>query len=302
MGQQWIERGRRLIAELEGRDDATARSLATNLMTCGVDWNGRYTCRCPACGPCRSRYIRAQQRNVLAGLNGLGNSDIAFATVVAGGSPDLDRVGEIIAETAKGTRNRIDAERRETPNQWGGVALCGWIEIDAVSADQMPLLGSDRRALLPEIATIATGHMQPTWVVSYHALVTLGGTSRDEVNDAFSRQWPIRSQVDVRDLNASRAVEDNVAGIVSYANKHASTTTLGIMREPWPISWQADLYSWFATKRSAFEFCRFKIGPSMVRNSGMDISDNGFVDCEPMPFIHSFSMYPMYNITGRQTD
>lgn len=298
MGQQWVERGRRLIAELEGRDDATARSLATNLMTCGVDWQGRYTCRCPACGPCRTRYIRAQQRDVLARLDGMDNADIAFATVVAGGSHDLDQAGEIMTETAKATRNRIDAQRREAPNRWSGVAVYGWFEIDAVSIDQIPLLGSDRRAMLPEIAAIATGHMQPTWLVSYHALVTLGGTSRAEVADAFSRQWPVKSQVDVRDLDASRPVEANVAGIISYANKHAASTTLGAVREPWPMTWQADLYAWLGSKRNAFEFCRFKVGSSMVYKSRSDNPADDSEEIEPMPFVHSFSMFPMYNITG----
>lgn len=266
MGQQWIERSRRLIAELEGRDDAAARSLATKLMTCGAAWNGRYTCRCPACGPCRSRYIRQQQRVMLSRTAGLGNADLAFATVVASGSHDLDRVGEIVAETTKGIRNRINAERRSAPDQWGGVAMWGWIEIDAVSADQMPLLGSDRRALLPKIASFAAEKHEAIGLVSAHICVVNNGISSAEIREALARQWPIRSQVDVRDFNASRPVEDNVARIVNYANKHTSMTTLGTIREPWPITWQADLYSWLGAKRNAFEFYRFSVGQIISRN------------------------------------
>jgi hypothetical protein len=298
MGQKWIERGRRLIAALEERDDPAARSLAANLMTCGVDWNGRYTCRCPACGPCRMRYIRAQQREVLARHDGLGNDDLAFVSLVAGGSPDLERADEIIVEATKATRNRIAAERYEAPNRWGGVALSGWYEIDAVSPDQVPLLGSDRRALLPQIATIASARMAPTWIITYHAIITLGGSSRAEITDAFARQWPAPYQVDVRDLDAGKPVTQNINSLVGYANKHSGTTTLGAIKEPWPVSWEADLYSWLATKRSAFEFCRFRVGPSIVCDSPVELTAVDVKEYEPLPFIHSISTFPMYNFTG----
>ncbi|TXN73437.1 hypothetical protein [Methylobacterium sp. WL6] len=283
----------RLKAELLRNTDPAAHALAAELAACGVDWGGRYRCRCPACWRCRRTYIQQQQRAAVAWVDGLNNADLAFASIVASGDTDINRLGETIAGLPRHNRNRIDAERRADPERWSNVALRAWIEVDAVGGDQIPLLGSSRRSLLPQIAPIALDQPEPTWLATYHGIVYVGGLNATEIGDAFRRQWPLAGQVDVRPLDQSRTVEHNVADIVSYANKHTCTTTVGTIREPWPISWQAAYYSMIAHRRNAFEFLRFGIGSSYDSTYIVDeVCTNGYED-DAMPFVYSSIILPM---------
>lgn len=297
--QSWTDRVERLRAELVQNDDPAALALAMELAACGVDWGGRYRCRCPACGRCRRTYIRSQQRAALAWAEGLSNADLGFVSIVAAGTDDLAALGDITAAISRGARNRIDAERRVDPDRWGRVRMLGWAEIDALAGDHLPLLGSGRRTLLPQIAPVSIGSTAPTWIATCHAIVDVGGTSLAEINDALARQWPIAGQVDVQPFDMSRPVENNVSYLAGYANKHSCSITLGAMKEPWPMTWQAAIFAKLSEKRNAFEFFRFGIGPSIVAQDGTETSSPDVFEDDALPFAYSSITFPMYNITGR---
>lgn len=297
--QSWTDRVERLRAALVQSEDPAALALAMELAACGVDWGGRYRCRCPACGRCRRTYIRSQQRAALAWAEGLSNADLGFVSIVAAGTDDLAALGDITAAISRGARNRIDAERRADPDRWGSVRMLAWAEIDAVAGDHLPLLGSSRRTLLPQIAPVLIGSTAPTWIATCHAVVDVGGTSLAEINGALARQWPLAGQVDVRAFDEDRTVAENMTRLVGYSNKHACSIALGAMKEPWPMPWQAAIFAKLSERRNAFEFLRFGIGPSIVAQDGTEtLSPHVFGD-DALPLAYSSIAFPMYNITGR---
>lgn len=296
--QSWTDRVERLRAELIQREDPEAHALAMELAACGIDWDGRYRCRCPACGRCRRTYIRSQQRAALAWAEGLDNADLGFVSIVARGTDELAALSDITAGISRNARNRLDAERRADPERWGSVRMLGWAEIDAVAGDHLPLLGSSRRTLLPQIAPVSIGSTDPTWIATAHAVVDVGGVSLAEVHDAFARQWSLAGQVDVQLFDTTRPVAENLERLVGYSNKHACSISLGALKEPWPMSWQASLYSMLAMKRNAFEFLRFGIGPSIVAQDGAEIGCLSVCEDDALPFAYSSISFPMHNITG----
>lgn len=296
--QSWTDRVERLRAALVQNEDPAALALAMELAACGVDWGGRYRCRCPACGRCRRTYIRSQQRAAVAWAEGLSNADLGFVSIVAAGTDDLAALGDITSAIARGARNRLDAERRADPDRWGSVRMLGWAEIDALAGDHLPLLGSSRRTLLPQIAPVSIGSTDPTWIATAHAIVDVGGTSLAEINDALARQWPIVGQVDVQPFDPSRPVESNVSYLAGYANKHSCSITLGAVKEPWPMPWQAAIFAKLGERRNAFEFLRFGIGPSIVAQEGAEASCPDSYEDDVLPFAYSSISFPMSNITG----
>lgn len=297
--QTWTDRVTRLRAALNETTSPTALALSAELAACGVDWAGRYRCRSPACGWCRRTYIRQQQRAALAWADGLSNADLAFASIVASGTSDLDALGSHVKALGKGMRNRLDAERRGDPDRWGGVRVMGWAEIDAIAADHLPLLGSSRRTLLPQIAPLSTDSTDPVWIATAHSLIDLGGVSLAEANDTLARQWPVPGQVDVQPLDAARPVEENLERLVGYSNKHQCGITIGAITQPWPMPWQAKIFSALAERRNAFEFLRFGIGSSITPDSGTNVPQDIAEEGDVLPFAYSVSSFPMYYITGR---
>lgn len=297
--QTWADRVTRLRAELIEAASPTALALAAELEACGVAWNGRFACKSPACGWCRRTYVKKQQRAAVGWAEGRGNGDLAFASIVASGTGDLTELGAHIKALSKGVRNRLDAERRVDLDRWGSVRVMGWAEIDAIAADHLPLLGSSRRTLLPRIAPLSVGSTDPVWIATAHSLIDLGGASIAEVNDAFAKQWPAAGQVDVQPLDASRPVETNVERIVAYANKFETSISLGALKEPWPMPWQAQIFAALAEKRNANEFLRFGVGASMVPEGDTNVPQDIAEGDDVFPFAYSVSSFPMYYITGR---
>lgn len=297
--QTWTDRVTRLRAALNETTSPAALALSAELAACGVDWAGRYRCRSPACGWCRRTYIRQQQRAALGWADGRSNADLAFVSVVASGTGDLDALGRHIKAIGKGMRNRLDAERRGDLDRWGSVRVMGWAEIDAIAADHLPLLGSSRRTLLPQIAPLSVGSTDPVWIATAHSLIDLGGVSLAEANDALARQWPVPNQVDVQPLDASRPVETNVERIVAYANKFETSISLGALKESWPMPWQAQIFAALAEKRNANEFLRFSVGSSNTPDSGTNVPQDIAEEDDVLPFAYAVSSFPTYYNTGR---
>jgi hypothetical protein len=282
----------RLRAALLARNHPASQNLADKLASCGGEkWQGRYSCRCPACPRCRMSYIRAERATVRSVFEGAANTDLALVSVVLEGTHELDAVAEIIARGYRATRNRIAAGRRASP-RWNGVHMRGWYEIDAVGEDHMPLLGDQRRDLIAEIGPQWRGHPGPIWLPTYHAVVDLGGVGLGDFRDAFQRQWSVAHQCHVQPFDTDNDVADNLDNIVGYGNKHACAVTLGGLKEPWPVRWQADLYTCLHERRSAWETLRFSVGVKTPKVYVSCSEHEGVI--QPLPFVFGSITVPTY--------
>lgn len=285
------EKMARLRAALLEQKTNSAHALAHDLDQCGIEWNGRYSCRSPICPHCRATNVRAQQRGARSFVADADNSELALMTVVLNGTRHVDEIGEIITKGYRATRNRINTSRR-TLARWNTLGIKGWYEIDAFGADHVPLLGSDRMALLSEIAHCHVDQTEPMWVPTYHAIVKLGSVGLHEVREAFMHQWSLPNQVHIERFELDQPVGDNIDRIASYANKHVCTIQLGHAYEPWPISWTASLYSWLHQHRNAFEFLRFSV-KEKVLTAVNDHAVCPVTEHEPLPFAYSSNTFPM---------
>lgn len=289
----------RLRTALRSERTAASTALATKLDACGHDWNGRFRCRSPACPTCKRANVRHQQRSVREFYQGAENAELALMSVVLPGTRDVDDISRIMARGYEGARKRI-AARRARSCKWDDVHVTGWFEIDAIGAHQFPHLPPQRRTLLSDLAPMSFDQTGPTWLPTFHAICYLGPLHIGDMRDAFSHQWKLARQVDLTPFDSKKPVDENLDSVTAYANKFEAETTLqDRFVDPWPLAWQADLFTWLDRKpRNTFEFMRFTIGqkanPIIIDRSHPD------VELEPMPVTHSFSRVPMsYNTGGR---
>lgn len=239
-------------------------SALSRLLDCGTAWNGRYTCRSPACPKCRRANIESAKQRMQETLADLNNDDMSFLTVVLRGTSDIDNLDKIITSEKTRLRNRIRAGRMKSAD-WNDVAVYGWVEIDAVSADFIQAVAPERRDLLLNIANVATASYGPTWFPSFHAIVYHPNIAPDEFQELLKRVWPLESQIDLLSFKPNNEFSDNVNRIVSYVNKFTCTMSLcadvkgGKLFQQWPAMWEAQLTNWLHQRRSAFEMLRFSI-------------------------------------------
>lgn len=285
----------RLRSALLEEQSEASRNLIRRLDSCGVDWkDGRYSCRSPACSSCRRTYIRAEQRKTRNFFIDASNHDLAFATVVLGGSRDLDEVGTLIERGYRATRNRVNAERRMSA-RWSGLSVRGWYEVDAIGPEHYGQVLPKRRALLDEIAPMYDGQNGPTWVPTFHAIIRLNGIDYGQVQASFAQQWSAPAQVHIEPLNAYKSVDENIDAIVGYSNKHKSEIKLenpnrsSSIIVPWSSSWSVSYYGWLGLKRNGFEFLRFSIGPK--HKDHQKIVEQNVI--ELLPMLYEFNTFPM---------
>ena len=296
------ERIERQKKDLRQERNATDLPLLQKLEACGVDWNNRYPCRSPACFRCRYINIRKQQRETVALLGNHKNEDIAWVTVVLDATSNIDGVAPIIAKSRQDTRNCFMSARRNDP-QWNETNLIAWHEIDAVGAHHLPLLPPKRKALIPLLAPMSAQTILPTWVPTFHGLMLTNGLPVEEVALRFSKQWGHPHQVKVEMLNLRKKLLENLKCLASYSNKFHTTVSLAgnrpnhKVKEPWSIAWESQYFGFLnSAYRNSFESLRMKIGrydPAVE----LDVCEQVEV-LSPMPFIHDFTTYPMYNNTG----
>jgi hypothetical protein len=296
------ERFERTKEDLRLGRNPTDRALLAKLEACGVDWHHRYPCRSPACFRCRYINIRKQQRETVARLGHRRNEDIALVTVVLGATSNIDGVTPIIAKSRQDTRNCFMSARRRN-SQWNDTDFIAWHEIDAVGAQHLPLLPPKRKALIPLLAPMAAQTILPTWLPTFHGLMFTNGLPVEEIASQFGKQWKHEHQVDVRMLRTRDALRANLNNIASYANKFHTTVSLESrsskhkVQEPWPVAWETKFFGWLdAAHRNSFESLRMKIG-KYVPDVSLDVRKPVEV-LSPMPFIHAFTAFPMYNNTG----
>lgn len=293
-----IQRVDRLRERLKSGANPTDEPLLKKLENCGVGWKGRYLCRTPACFRCRSINIRKQERDSASLLGHFANEDLAWVTVVLGGTSNIDGLTRLIGKSRQDTRNCFVSARRRDP-RWHGTYLRAWHEIDAVGAQHMPILPPERRSLIPSLVPMASDTLLPTWLPTWHGLMFRNGLSLSEIKCQFSRQWKSDYQVDVKPLSMGQDVAANLTKLTSYANKFHTTVSLdGDVRDPWPLSWETKFFGWIdASHRNPFESLRMTIH-QFVHEHEHDVCKAVKEMC-PLPFSYSFTGVPMYNNTGR---
>ena len=214
-----------------------------------------------------------------------------------GATSNIDGVTPIIAKSRQDTRNCFMSARRRD-SQWNDTDLIAWHEIDAVGAQHLPLLPPKRKALIPLLAPMAAQTILPTWLPTFHGLMFTNGLPVEEIASQFGKQWKHEHQVDVRMLRLKDALWANLNNLSSYANKFHTTVSLEEkVKEPWPVAWETKFFGWLnAAHRNPFESLRMKIGKCAPNVTSEVCSPIEVLS--PMPFIHAFTAFPMYNNTG----
>lgn len=289
----------RLRDEIANRE---AAALLEKLDRCGSDWNGRFTCRSPACPYCRRRNILAQQKAVRAAFSGATNSEMLFASICL---PACRNIADLRSAILKGQQ---DLDNRIVAAGLSAVKAKGFYEVDAVSEQQFWLLPPKRKAFLNEIGAVGIGQDHQTWLPGMHVILYRADYDIADIRTALATQWPVSGQIDVQPFNEVRTVEANLNRITSYCTKFSSLTALATdtrrpLLDAWPISWDIQLHSWLngMSKRTAFEFMRFSMGFNRSASSNRcdDLTAiESLQSLDPLPFTYSFTEIPMYNNTG----
>jgi hypothetical protein len=288
----------RLREKLQASRSNSEQAYLADLDDCGVKWSGRYRCNSVGCPRCTRKIISQQQKKARAFFADAYNPDMAFMTVVGPGTQDLDEADDFIEAMDKANRYRVTAGRSSSA-RWNDFAMFGAFELDAVGAEHVPLLGSERQALLAEVAPVSMRQDGPTWVPTYHALVHVGRLGIIEIQEAFARTWPVPGQVHVKPFETVRSVEANIDKLVSYSLKNSCEITLpkqlpngqwDKLQVPWPVSWQADYGTWLHQRRNGFEYLRFSISPAFSQNTLSSVVHhhlkyNSGIELEPMPIL-----------------
>lgn len=285
----------RLIGELPHNS-----AFRRRLELCGTLSQGTHgyvlRCKLPPCPTCRSMYATRQKKIAQSMLMGAANEGCALITVVLGatdhlGSPAGGALDGIVAKGRRDMRNVVDRQRR-TDKRWAAFQLTGWLEMDALDGGDVCLLGSDRRALVSDLASpIGLAAALPLWIPTLHAVARFDGLPWQEVQAALAKQWRFARQVHVRPFNTILPIEQNAANCVHYSLKHHCTTSLQAIKEPWPARWMADYYLWLNEWSGSFKRTRLTIRSSRQSMAVLD-QGNVYLDKMPMPYAYDFSVYP----------
>jgi len=265
-------------------------NLCDRLISCGVLSQGSYgwekKCRLPACPYCRALYARRAGRAAVTAFDAADNSELSMASVLLGGTIDVEKIGDIFLTARSDLRNRVNRQRSML-RRWDRVQIVGWLEVDAVSPLDVPLLPPERREALLAMGLPSAEDHDVIWLPSFHAVVWHPGVDWQEVRDAFALQWECARQVHVQPARSHLTPEQNIRNIVSYALKHQCQTSIGGARIDWPPSWLAEFYEWLHSWSQGFRRTRVLVGPANVsnkRHSSCSSRDNtSLAWIEPMP-------------------
>jgi hypothetical protein len=262
-------------------------SIRQKLEMCGTESPGYFwTCRQPACFHCRRRYVRRQFNVARARFAGCTKTDMAFVSVVLDGTSDVAQVGDIIKRARATTRN-LFGKHRALRRRWHGAQLLGWFEVDALCAEDAPLLGNERAALMADMG-VTLAPAQPTYIPTIHAVVALNGLDWQEMRDAFQEKWPHEHQVDVRPFYEHQPVEKSLYCTIRYALKRSCSSFLRGADAEWPESWLVEFETWSQRWSRSFQSFRISIGkkrtPKLISTPKYtSIDEDNYI--EPMPMV-----------------
>jgi hypothetical protein len=201
----------------------------------------------------------------------------------------VNEIGETVLRARSTARNLFNKYRARS-KRWNKIELLGWFEIDALSEDDMPLLGSDRAELLSLIHAQPHGNA-PVYIPTIHGIVSLNGLDYQQFRDALQEKWPHKNQVDVQPFYETAPMEKSIYSVIRYSLKRTCSTFLRGVDEPWPDSWLVEFESWHYQWSRGFQSMKLSIG-KRKENAIMDYKAirivNDFHELEPMPITMSF--------------
>ncbi|WP_374659014.1 hypothetical protein [Phenylobacterium sp.] len=259
--------------------------LRRKIDCCETDSLGYYyTCRQPACYRCRQRYIRRQSRAAIDRFGRCAKSDLAFFTVVLGGAEHPEEIGDLIAR-ARSTLRNVFTKHRAQRKRWADVELVGWFEIDALGADDAPLLGQERADLISDLG-IRLVDDRPTYIPTIHGIVGLNGLDHQQFRDALAEKWPAARQVDVRPFYDHASKDKSISCIVRYALKRTCTSFLKGIDVAWPDSWLIEFETWQFHHSRSFQSMKVSVGRKkpVSHRISFEITNTELDELEPMPF------------------
>lgn len=212
-----------------------------------------------------------------------------MASVLLGATKDVEQIGDIFLTARSDLRNRVNRQRRES-RRWMRVQLVGWLEVDAVSPLDVPLIPPQRREALMALGLPSAEDHEAIWLPSFHAVVWHPGVDWQEVRDVLSLQWGAARQVHVQPAAQHLTAEQNIKNIVSYSLKHRCQTNIGGVAMDWPASWLGQFYDWLHEWSQGFRRTRLLIGlPKALhdkedKNIGINGRNKEYI--EPMPITY----------------
>ncbi|GGC46962.1 hypothetical protein GCM10011504_26780 [Siccirubricoccus deserti] len=285
-----------MAAIFAASDDPALRALAERMVRCQqsraeksrwrdlrdvirVGWG--YQCKTVACSACRrAHHIREWQVRVHDRFVDADNEDCSLVTVHLARVGDLNDIREVVAGARRAFRDLRDRQARQR-HRWRSVEVAGVVEVDAMASGDVPLLLSDRAAMLPCLPMVgAAGPV--VWLPHLHAAVHHPDVDRAELRAALEARWEGPHRVDVREFHSDKLAGENAADINGYASKFDACTNTDGIEEPWPVSWRAEWWGWLHSLRRGLEPMRVSFKPM---KAVVPLHVVRCVEVEPMPFI-----------------
>lgn len=293
-----------LIDGLRINDDSSAIHLANKLSRCQESrekmrtWGGRppdlravfgkdarYRCEHHACWSCRRAKIRTTAKKDAHRFWDADNEFCSHATIADSTTGDLSEIRQRVAVIVRGLRDRRDAAAEKWA-LWALVEVVGHVELDPYWATDIQHLAPDQQALIPTLPVLSHADADGVvWVIRIHLAIRHDGISRDDLQEALSRQWPGTGQVHLDPFHEQRSAQDNAGRLLSYSIKHTQQVDIGFTTERWPVQWQVSYWTWLHQMGRAMQPLRVSVGsqrvkPCMSPTSSMPIDHA----CdEPMP-------------------
>ncbi len=257
-------RARRATEELKsalGRRGTSA--LKSRLLSCGkaTQFKNVVSCGAVACAKCRERYVVRQVSALQEAFGEASNSEMAFVTVVLEITGWVEDIGEIFLRSRRKVRNIIDKKRRQS-RAWADLQIVGWLEVDAFDPERFVDLPPRKKAQAEAMGLPPYRGTTPTWVVTFHAIASLGSVERQELARELGRHWSAPDQVHVQPFHENKSISNNINSLVRYCLKHEnSTATTVSSAEPWEMAWRVEFYEYLNRWSKGFQSMRMWIKP-----------------------------------------
>lgn len=226
-----------LIEMLDRLNDPIARELADRMRRCRADRVRRreggfstvvevmrapqYKCKAVACWACRTAHIGRKKEQAMEVFASAANEDCSFVTVnAAAPSSDLDEVAALHRKFATDLNNLRDALARRH-SRFNRLAAYAVLEVEYD----------------------ATG----MWKAHWHLCLWHERVDRQEVAEAFRRQWQGDRRVNVKPFDVTEHATSNARAITGYALK--------FHHGQWPIYAVALLWLWLRQRAALRSLC-----------------------------------------------
>ena len=242
----------------------------------------RFHCKQPGCPQCRIRYRRRCIANAQKAFAHASNSDCAFFTIILA---PADSAQDACDEFDR-ARQRIRNAGHKHKHGWRNLKIMGFLEMDALDAQSIPLIGSQRSKLLMDMGLRSNCNEGPTWLPTIHGLVALSEITHHEFRDHLSERWSHTLQTHVTPFHADKPINDNIVNTITYSTKHQCGINIRGNFDPWPANWVAEYYSTLYESSKGFRGCTYTRGIERIKkaNSKSDPRSNSDIYCEePLP-------------------